>query len=39
MLSRADNSFSFAIVAALVLFFIGGLYNFKRVERNIVDIA
>jgi cytochrome c oxidase cbb3-type subunit 2 len=25
MLSRADNSFSFAIVAALVLFFIGGL--------------
>ena len=25
MLSKADNSFSFAIVAALVLFFIGGL--------------
>ena len=25
MFSRADNSFSFAIVAALVLFFIGGL--------------
>ena len=25
MLSKADNSFSFAIVAALALFFIGGI--------------